>query len=63
LFNEPSRARNHDLVFDAFEGGSVSESYELSGEGDDQVCSGRTSPAVETSDPPASVFSFLGTLN
>jgi hypothetical protein len=33
LFNEPSRASFDDLVDDAFAGGSVSESCELSGEG------------------------------
>jgi hypothetical protein len=30
---EPSRASDYDLVDDAFAGGSVSESCELSGEG------------------------------
>jgi hypothetical protein len=37
LFYEPSRASNYDFVDDAFAGGSVSESCELSGEGDDSV--------------------------
>jgi hypothetical protein len=56
LLNEPSRAKNHDLVVDVFAGGSVSEPYERFVEGDDQVSSVRTSPAAETSDPPATAF-------
>jgi hypothetical protein len=37
LFYEPSRASKHDLVDDAFAGGSVSESCELIGEGQERM--------------------------
>jgi hypothetical protein len=66
LFNEPSRAGIYDLVGDAFAGGSVSEFCELSGEGRGRMMDeyeesleprkSTTSPAAETSDPPASAF-------